>query len=333
MNRVIVSFIIPVYNVEQYLRRCVESISSQKYRDIEIILVDDGSPDGSPKLCDLLSSQDPRIHVLHKENGGLSDARNAGLSLATGDYIVFIDGDDFWLSTDGLNALMAIVERHQEVDFVGFNCKYYYPFSEEYTPWVRYDSILAEPVDKNMAITTLVRSGTFPMSACLKIMKRSFLINNGLFFKKGLIAEDIPWFINVLEKTSQCCFVNEYIYSYRQNVLGSISNISDYRSFNSLFSIFKSELSFVDERSFNNDARVAIKSFLAYEYCILLTYLSGFNKSERKKIREELYEYRSILCFRDNPKVRVVALLDSVLGIRITEEVLALYQYYRKKKR
>lgn len=90
-----VSVIVPVYNVEQYLEKCIDSIRRQTYRDLEIILVDDGTPDDSGVLCDVYAKLDDRIKVIHKENGGLSDARNAGLDVAQGKYIAFVDGDDF----------------------------------------------------------------------------------------------------------------------------------------------------------------------------------------------------------------------------------------------
>lgn len=101
------SIIVPVYNVEAYLERCVESLINQTYNNIEIILVDDGSKDNSPKLCDDFVKKDSRIKVVHKENGGLSDARNVGLEIATGEYVLFVDSDD-WL-------LLDACERFNEV--------------------------------------------------------------------------------------------------------------------------------------------------------------------------------------------------------------------------
>lgn len=328
-----VSFIVPVYKVEQYLTQCVESILAQTYSDFEILLVDDGSPDGCPALCDSLAVDDDRVKVIHKENGGLSDARNAGLNSATGDFVVFVDGDDFWISKDDLASLMKILELKNDADFIGYNCKYYYPETNTFTPWVEYDNSLNDSVDKNKAIIALVQSGTVPMSACLKIFRRSFLVNNELFFKKGQIAEDIPWFINLLDKTEKCCFVNHFIYAYRQNVVGSITNTSGRRGFDSLFDIFKTELEKIDGRSFNENAKKALKSFLAYEYCILLTYLSSFDKEERLLLRKELYHYKDILQYTLNPKVRKASVVYKFLGIRATEIVLNIYQYKRKQKK
>lgn len=95
MKRKLISIIIPVYKTEQYLKRCVDSVLNQTYQELECILVDDGSPDEAGKICDEYKKKDARIKVIHKENGGLSSARNAGLDIAKGDYIGFVDSDDF----------------------------------------------------------------------------------------------------------------------------------------------------------------------------------------------------------------------------------------------
>lgn len=111
-----ISVIIPVYNVEKYLKRCVESIRNQTLKDIEIILVDDGSPDNCPQICDKFAEKDSRIKVIHKKNGGLSSARNAGLYVATGEYIGYIDSDDY-AELDMFEKLYMCA-RKNEVDFV-----------------------------------------------------------------------------------------------------------------------------------------------------------------------------------------------------------------------
>lgn len=320
-----VSFIVPVYKIEQYLSQCVESILAQTYKDIEIVLVDDGSPDNCPKICDDWAQKDNRIKTLHKKNGGLSEARNVGLKESSGVYVVFVDGDDFWLKKNSLEVLVRIAKEHPELDFIGFNCKYYYPGSNNMKPWVMYNECLQKPVDKNIATISLVMSGTFPMSACLKFMKRSFLVENLLDFKKNQIAEDIPWFINMLDRTTSCSFVNEYIYAYRQNVSGSITNTSGRKSFDSLFNIFKTELELVEGRSFSEKAKAAIRSFLAYEYCILLTY-NGIDKETKK----DLWSYKNVLNYDMNPKVKKVSKWYKTFGIRFTTILLSVY---RKVKR
>lgn len=117
-----VSIIIPIYNVEQYLRRCVDSVLQQTLENIEIILVDDGSPDNCPLICDQYKAQDNRVKVVHKKNGGLSSARNAGLKIATGEYILFLDSDD-WIEPETAEELVSIAEKYR-VDFVRFRPMY-----------------------------------------------------------------------------------------------------------------------------------------------------------------------------------------------------------------
>ena len=323
-----VSFIIPIYNVEKYLEQCVDSVLNQTYQNIEVILVDDSSPDGCPAICDNYAQKDHRVKVVHKPNGGLSDARNAGFNVATGDYVIFMDSDDFWVSKDELETLMTKVRENPECDFIGFNCSYYYQESKIYRKWVAYNDCLAIPADKDTAMCALVASGTMPMSACLKIIKRQSLADIGLTFKKGLLSEDIPWFIDLLEGCKQCMFINQYIYAYRQNVSGSITHSGGERSFNSLFSILKSEIEKIEYRSFNDAAKKSLYSFLAYEYCILLSALSSL--SESKKMRKELYTYKWLLQYTDNPKVKMTSRVYRILGIRGAELSLRAYNFIRK---
>lgn len=107
------SIIIPVYKVELYLRQCINSVLNQSYKDFELILVDDGSPDNCPVICDEYASRDIRVKVIHKSNGGLSDARNAGLDIAKGEYVLFLDSDDWW---DDVLALEKINLKIKDTD-------------------------------------------------------------------------------------------------------------------------------------------------------------------------------------------------------------------------
>lgn len=117
-----VSIIIPIYNVEKYLRRCVDSVLNQKLKDIEIILVDDGSTDSCSLICDQYKEKDKRINVIHKKNGGLASARNAGIKMALGEYIFFLDSDD-WIESQTTEELVEIAEKYK-VDFVRFRPMY-----------------------------------------------------------------------------------------------------------------------------------------------------------------------------------------------------------------
>ena len=328
-----ISYILPVYKVEAYLRECVNSITCQTYKDIEIILVDDGSPDGSPALCDLLAKEDNRIKVFHKLNGGLSDARNAGLKIATGDYIIFMDSDDKWIGNDSLDKMVSLIKQYPECNFYGFNCQYYYPNTNSYTKWVKYADEVLLPVSGSSAMISLVKSGTFPMSACLKVIDRQWLIENQITFKIGQIAEDIPWFINLLEKCDKCMFINFYIYAYRQNVTGSISISVGEKSFNNVWDIIKTELELINKRMFTIEAKNALRSFLAYELSTLMADIYVLPKEKQTARRTELKELCGLLKYNQNPKVRMVGRVYNMFGYSITEKVLRIYNWYRRRKK
>lgn len=327
-----ISFILPVYKVEAYLRECVNSLTYQTYKNIEIVLVDDGSPDGCPALCDQLAMEDTRIRVLHKPNGGLSDARNAGLKVATGDYIIFVDSDDKWVGENSLEKLIEYIRLYPECQFYGFNCQYYYPDTNNYCKWVPYAENLSLPVSGSTAIELLVASGTVPMSACMKIINRQWMLDSQLTFKVGQISEDIPWFINLLDKCDKCIFVNDYIYAYRQNVAGSITASCSNRSFKSLLDIVKTELDLIDGRSFTSEAKDALRSFMAYEVCILISLTHCLAKNEQLTARKELNKLCWLLKYTHNPKVRMVSNVYNMFGYAITEYVLRIYDWYRRKK-
>ena len=111
MSNIMISVIVPVYKVEPYLHKCLDSILSQTYQNLEIILVDDGSPDRCGAICDEYAQKDPRVKVIHKENGGIATARNAGMRIAAGDYWMFVDSDD-WLEADAISNLYQLLAEY-----------------------------------------------------------------------------------------------------------------------------------------------------------------------------------------------------------------------------
>lgn len=124
MNNPLVSIIIPVYNVEKYIEKCIDSIINQTYKNLEIILVDDGSPDGCPEICDKYALQDSRIKAIHKKNGGLSDARNAGLDIMKGEWVIFIDSDDFVSPYHVENLYYLVKKFNTNIAITSFECFY-----------------------------------------------------------------------------------------------------------------------------------------------------------------------------------------------------------------
>ena len=165
----LISVIVPVYNVEKYLDRCVKSILRQTYKDFELILVDDGSPDKCPSMCDEWAKKDERIHVIHQKNQGLSAARNNALKKAKGNYISFIDSDD-WISDDMLEDLLKLLFKYKADISV---CNFFKTSDEKQKPDNRNVNVHLYTKDEFMHIILRVRSNRCIHYACGKLYKKN----------------------------------------------------------------------------------------------------------------------------------------------------------------
>lgn len=201
----LVSIVIPIYNVEKYLDKCVESVRGQTYSELEIILVDDGSPDRCGQMCDDYAKEDERIKVLHKKNGGLSDARNEGVKLATGKYLFFIDSDDY-IAKDLVEKTVSLAEKN-ECDMVLFDYYYVEPRAMEIrstiVPENKVISLEEEPL--------LLLAAT---SACAKLYRRDFYVNAECPFPKGIYFEDLATTSILLAKANRVYYLKEPLYYY-----------------------------------------------------------------------------------------------------------------------
>lgn len=323
----LISVIIPVYNVEKYLEHCVTSVLNQTYRDIEVILVDDGSSDSSPSMCDAFAAIDVRVKVIHKSNSGVSDARNIGLKNATGEFVIFVDSDDFWANPNDLKTLIDEASITPDCDFIGFNCCYYYEANNTIVPWMQFNEEIIETTSPNKCIEKLVASGIFPMSPCTKLIRKD-CIQDKIEFIKDTYCEDIPWFIELLKISDKCKFINHYMYMYRKGLSTSRSGSFSYERYNDLFHILRDGVennNSVSDREVQN----ALFSFWAYELCILRAMTGFMDKEQRVAELKKLYEYDWLFKYTLNPKVRKVALVQKLFGKKITNFVL--YRYLRTR--
>ena len=179
-----ISVIVPVYKVEEYLCRCVDSIINQTYKNLEIILVDDGSPDSCGRICDEYAEKDSRIKVIHKENGGLSSARNAGLDIATGDYIGFVDSDDF-IDAEMYSMLYEMI-KNADVEISGVNGRSFVE-EEHLLPYIAGRKNISKEQSCEEAIKGLLLR-TFNSSVCSKLFLGSLFKSRR--FEIGKLSED-----------------------------------------------------------------------------------------------------------------------------------------------
>lgn len=209
MSSNLVSVIVPVYKVEQYLNRCVSSIIKQSHTNLEIILVDDGSPDRCPQLCDEWALQDSRIKVVHKENGGLSDARNVGLKKASGNYICFVDSDDY-VSTKFVETLYELIHLYN-TDMSAVSLKEVFSMEQENIVSACAGNIVFEG---EAALKELFSNDTFSNYAWNKMYKRELFDN--VEFPVGRKMEDLGTTYKLLMRAKKIAFSKEQLYYYFQ---------------------------------------------------------------------------------------------------------------------
>lgn len=207
-----VSIIIPVYNVEKYLRRCVDSVLNQTYKDIEVILVDDGSPDNCPAICDEYASKDDRVKVIHKHNGGLSSARNAGLNCAlNGNFVAFLDSDD-WLDKDTFSYCTKLLSV-SNAQAIQFGMRLVAEFETGgVQPKERVTCYEGKAVLQYYMTHSTENSEEY--SVCIGLYKKELI--QGLSFREGKINEDIDFKYKLMSRCEKLVVSNQIKYNYFQ---------------------------------------------------------------------------------------------------------------------
>lgn len=208
-----ISIIVPVYRVEEYIKECIDSILAQTYTDLEIILVDDGSPDNCGNICEDYSKKDERIKVIHKSNGGLSDARNAGIKAAKGEYIGFVDSDD-WIEPNMYETLYkACSTNNADIAICGF----YRDYTDKSIACVKFNN---EIITGDDAVKKLIDGSQIQDHAWAKLYKTELWDN--IDYPVGKNYEDVRTTYKTFIRAKRVCTVNKALYHYRQRA-GSIS--------------------------------------------------------------------------------------------------------------
>lgn len=249
----LISVIIPVYNVEKYLERCVKSVIAQTYKNLEIILVDDGSKDNSGKLCDELAKLDTRIKVIHKTNEGISSTRNHGMKIATGDYIGFVDSDDY-IAEDMFETLYNLAEENNaEISIVS-----YYEMYKERLISVR-DSGKLEIMSKQEAIKELLIDTKIQSYTWNKLFKKELFSN--LEFPTGKNFEDIATILLLFEKCDKVVLLEKpkYYYLRRDDSIVGVRNSKTYTDYLEVI---------YDKYMYLKDKYPEIEVYNAYNYII-----------------------------------------------------------------
>lgn len=323
------SVVIPIYKVEAYLARCVNSVLNQTFSDLEVILVDDGSPDNCPAICDEFAAADTRVKVIHKPNGGLSSARNEGLKIATGEYVAFLDSDDAW-AQNGLTTVMDAAKTNN-ADMVLFMSV---DVTENGNVYKRRDtadifcrqSVITLPIAEYYS--ALVANGDLQESACTKLFKTEFLKSNNLYFEYGIIGEDTEWMFRVLRELKSVTVVNEPLFVCTIGRAGSISNSAGEKSLKDTLSTINACV------EYNSKSDSPVKDFelahCAYLYSVALGIYGGLNKETRKAHYGNLQNLAFLLNKNASRKTALVNRVYKLFGVNGCAFVLKTYMKLNK---
>lgn len=286
MSNSLISVIVPVYKVESFLSKCVDSILAQTYRNLEIILVDDGSPDNCGVICDEYAAKDSRIKVIHKKNGGLSDARNAGMEIMTGEYVGFVDSDD-WIEPTMYEKLLSNLNRFgADMSFGGVA-----------------DDVLQDGVVHTIKTSN---SGDGPFAEDkIAAMRRYFHgswaawdklyraeLFGGIRYPVGEINEDEAIVLHLLDRCGNVCYTNEVFYHYMKRVDGtSITTAAFSKKKLDWVKHCRDNLAFIREKypELEADAAARYRSSILWslrEICLLESGLEDGWKQLRRELRQ-----------------------------------------------
>lgn len=328
-----ISVIIPIYKVEGYLERCVNSVLSQDYRNIEVILVDDGSPDRCPEICDDFEKRDERVRVIHKQNGGLSSARNVGIAVARGKYLAFLDSDDQW-AEGKLKCIMDLLScNNGKIDMLVFNSIDVYPgnikmLRKEESFFCKKFKVLS----KDEYYCQIIKLGNFLESACTKIIDREFLVSNKLYFCEGITGEDTEWMFRLLRVAKIIAVSDITLFLCTCLREGSIQNSIKKKNISDAIDTIEKSIAFYPGSMDSQMKRFEYEqcSYLLANTMGLLVYIK--DPKERMELIGRLKKYDFLLAYTQNPKTRRVHFAYSILGFKKTVWILGLYIKMQKKR-
>ena len=320
-----VSVIIPIYKVEKYLRQCVDSVINQNLDNIEIILVDDGSPDSCPQICDDYQAKYDYVKVIHKPNGGLSSARNAGIEAATGDYLIFMDSDDWWNPDVDMREVLDKVAKKPGTEMFVFTSLDYIE-GKGYFKRAEHERLAAIRTDTaEHYYEDLLKNGNLEVHAATKILSADFVRNHDLFFKSGITSEDNEWMLRLLRVLDKVDIIDKPIYMYRAQRVGSITNTIGKKNILDLLEIISSSVAYYKENHETNNRQKYELCYCAYLWFCALGLSASLSRSEYIELKP-LLKQTSVVCkYSDSPKTVASYRVYSLFGINFARFVLGLY--------
>lgn len=324
------SIVIPVYNTVKELGRCVTSITTQSFLDYELVLVDDGSTDGSGKLCDALAEKNDKIQVIHKENGGASEARNTGVRATSGEYLLFVDSDDMWDDPNALANIAQIVADSQQPDAVCFGVSIYN--EEGKLVKIRKPILPDRPLKtKEELLRHLVYTNQYFSAPYVKALRRDFFVENNLFFVKGLLSEDIEWSARIMIHSREMAIYSSAFYKRIRREEGSLTSAIDEKNVLAILTSIEKGVVYAKQNAENDALLELYYEYWAYQYAMLLG-LSAVAQKEQDwaDIATRLKKLSWLLRYDHVKKVKWVRRCYKTLGFHNTVRLLSMY--YKRRR-
>ncbi|WP_455136840.1 glycosyltransferase family 2 protein [Thermophilibacter sp.] len=326
------SIIVPAYNVEPYLTPCIESVLAQSFGDFEAIVVDDGSTDGTPAVCDKLAQRDDRVVVIHKPNGGLSSARNAGTARARGTYIVYLDGDD-WIRDKRLLERCLNAFSGRDVDVLFFDAV---KFDEEenvfYRSTLRMEEVFLhfEKRDMDSVSTQLMSSDSFPVAAWKKAYARELLLDDAgelrcPFDENLSYSEDIEWTFRALSRARRVGYVSGSPIVYRLRADSSSLTSTKTLSLKRFSDQIRSIAMMYDRRfdqGWRSETVRAIEGYASYQFYVSLFVTLRLSEGDVEQGRNLLRQHVEWAAKGIGTKAKLSYVVFSVFGYRATPHIL-----------
>lgn len=329
-NDILISVIIPVYNVESYLNRCIDSVLSQDYKNIEVLLIDDGSTDNSSKICDKYVLKDNRIKVLHKENRGPSEARNTGINNAKGDYLIFLDSDDFWCENFLSMCIGKIkIDKEYYSIIIGSAQKYYMDNGKYEYISKHFDD---NNIDGKNGIETLKyilkQDIDYEWYSWRYLIKSDLIIKNLVEFSAEIsYAEDVEFMQKIFIMAEKVAYIDCVFINYLFHRSGSILNTPNIKKTLDKIKVSKKCFEYIEKSVQDPEVKYMLKKNISI---LFMSAYGDFLKINDENIKREIKNSMYILKYCDRRFGRIVWVLNSMFGFLLTKSIVKSLINFKK---
>lgn len=319
------SIIIPVYNPGKYFDDCVNSVLKQTYKDWELLLVDDGSTDGTEDKCKEYSKNDNRIKYLVSNHGGVAHARNVGISEATGEYLLFMDNDDYWKEETLLQSVVEQINK-KKVDIVMYSSVSFWPNGKRTKMVEKVDISKVYSNNKAEALEYVIKKDILTRAVWTKAIRKTLIDKHNLCFPEGQRNEDVFFTGQLILHAKSFGWCDNATYMYRKGtgVSQTDQRVSD-QTIDDLQQICVEYIDYVNNHIELSELRKVYLAYISYPFAVWMMYIGAIRKDKARTKINMMKEYSYVLDNKINPYIKQVRICNKILGFGFTIRLLNLY--------